>query len=400
MIKKIRTKFMIAAMGAVALVLALVLGLTNIINYKNTVEELDATLAILAENGGRFPQGPGQRPEFNIDINPETPFETRYFSVHLSEAGEVIDMDLENIAAIDSEEDAERIARWCRPINQGFYQNYRYIHSRTEQGVRIIFVDATRQIAQCRDFLLLSFSVALSGLLAVFVITYMLSNVIMRPIIRTQGNQRRFITNAGHDLKTPITIIDADAELLELEVGENEWLTDIRAQSRRLAALTEELIYLSKMEEDTKLAYIDFPISDMVEETTRSFAAPAKTKNRTITASITEGLSYTGDSGAIQKLISILLDNALKYSPEGSEITVSLKKRGRSVLLSVSNIAESLTREDTEHMFDRFYRSDSSRGSRGGFGIGLSVASAIVAAHKGRITAELDDKLLTITAIL
>ncbi len=397
MIKRIRTKFMIAAMFSVALVLTLVLGLTNVFNYRNAIKEVDATLEVLAQNGGRFPQMPDSHP--NLDMTPEMPFETRYFSVHLSDSAEVIEVDLTNIAAVDREE-AVRIAKRCRTIEKGFFFNYRYVHSETDEGVRIIFVDSTRQLEQCHSFMGLSFTIAALGLLAVFVITYLLSDVIMRPIIRNQSNQRRFITNAGHDLKTPITIIDADAELLELEVGENEWLTDIRAQSRRLASLTEELIYLSKMEEESKLSLIDFPISDVVEEASRSFASLAKTNNRHLSISIAPGLSYTGDSSAIQRLVSILLDNALKYSPEDSEISLTLKRRGRMTQLSVSNLAENLTPEDTERMFDRFYRSDRSRGSKGGFGIGLSVASAIVAAHRGRISAELESNLLTITAIL
>ena len=391
MIKRIRTKFMIAAMGAVALVLALVLGLTNFINFKHVMRDLDETLDMLAYYDGHFPQDPNRQP----DMTPETPYVTRYFSVTMSDDGKALDVDLTHIAAVDSA-GAVRMAKSCAKNDSGFYLQYRYLAADVSEGRRIIFLDAQHQLAQCGAFFGLSFSIAGAGLIAVFIITYLLSNVVMRPIIRTQNNQRRFITNAGHDLKTPITIIDADAELLEMELGSNEWVEDIKAQTKRLASLTEELIYLSRMEEEEPIKMIDFPLSDVVEESVKSFSAPAKTNGKTIVAKITPGITLHGDNSAVQRLLSILLDNALKYSPEGDEITVNLRRRGWQTILTVSNHAPELRREDTERMFDRFYRNDSSRGSSDGFGIGLSVAEAIVTAHKGRITAELEDGVLSI----
>ncbi len=391
MIKRVRTKFMLAAMGAVALVLALVLGLTNFVNFKHVRRDLDATLDMLAYHDGHFPQKPSGQP----DMTPETPYVTRYFSVTLAEDGKALDVDLTHIAAVD-ESSAVKMAKSCVKNDSGFYLQYRYLADDVSEGRRIIFLDAEHQLAQCGAFLGVSLSMAGAGLIAVFVITYLLSNVVMRPIVKTQNNQRRFITNAGHDLKTPITIIDADAELLKMELGDNEWVEDIKTQTKRLASLTEELIYLSRMEEEEPIKMIDFPLSDVVEESVKSFSAPAKTNGKTIVANITPGITLRGDNGAVQRLLSILLDNALKYSPEGDNITVNLRRRGWQSILIVSNHAPELRQEDTERMFDRFYRNDSSRGSSDGFGIGLSVAEAIVAAHRGRITAELEDGVLSI----
>ena len=334
-----------------------------------------------------------------MNITPKLPFETRYFSVLFSPDGKAAEVDVSKIAAVDDEE-AILLAESCLGKESGFKQEYRYATGRSDSGTRIVFVDASRQLDQCRVFLSLSLTMALSGLIAVLIMTYLLSNIIMRPIVTNQNNQRRFITDAGHDLKTPITIIDADAELLELELGDNEWLTDIRAQTKRMASLTEELIYLSKMEEPAGIAAIEFPLSDVVEETARSFAAVAKTGEKALSVDITKGLSLEGDSGAIQRLVSILLDNAIKYSPSGESIELTLKKRARTAVLNVSNVAKNLTKENAEKIFERFYRSDSSRDSKGGFGIGLSVAQAIVSAHKGRISAELEGEMLTITVAL
>ena len=204
----------------------------------------------------------------------------------------------------------------------------------------------------------------------------------------------------SHDIKTPITIIDADAELLEMEVGENEWLSDIKKQTSRLASLTSDLIYLSRTEERENMPHIDFPFSDLTEEVILSFYAPAKTKNIVINQTISPAIFYCGEEESIRKLVTILMDNAIKYSPEGEEIIVSLRKQGRSIILKISNKAENLSDESIDHMFDRFYRSDPARSSSGGFGIGLSVANAIVTSHRGRISAQKHGDILTIEVVL
>ena len=140
--------------------------------------------------------------------------------------------------------------------------------------------------------------------------------------------QRRFITDAGHELKTPLTIIGADLDLVELEMPNNEWLMDIRRQVKRLTALTQNLIYLSYMEEEkAPIQRIEFPISDVTEETAQSFLGPSKNQEKSLELDIQPMLSWTGDEGSIRQLLSILLDNALKYTPKGGQITVSLKKR-------------------------------------------------------------------------
>ena len=199
------------------------------------------------------------------------------------------------------------------------------------------------------------------------------------------------VTDAGHELKTPLTIIGADLDLVEPELEGNEWLQDIRCQVRRLAGLTQDLIYLSRMEEETApIQPIEFPLSDLTEEMAQSFQGLAKAHGKQLTLSIQPMLSYTGDEKAVRQLLSILLDNALKYTPEGGEITVSLSKEGRTLRLSVSNtIPQPMERETLDRLFDRFYRADQSRSSQtGGYGLGLSIAKSIVAAHRGKIWAE------------
>ena len=264
----------------------------------------------------------------------------------------------------------------------------------------MIFLDYGREMSSFRRFLYTSAGVSLGGLLAVFLLLLFVSGKIVKPFAETYQKQKQFITDAGHELKTPLTIIDADAQVLEMDLGENEWLSDIQAQTKRLAQLTNSMLQLARMEEQPQVKKIAFPLSDVVQETVETFGALAKTREKTLSIDIEPMLSLTGDEKAIRQLLSILLDNAVKYSDENGKISVSLKKYKNHIQISVYNTAQAIDRESLPHLFDRFYRTDASRNSRtGGYGLGLSIASSIVAAHKGKIWVETaDGKSLRITA--
>lgn len=153
------------------------------------------------------------------------------------------------------------------------------------------------------------------------------------------------------EIRKKLTIIDADAEVLEMDIGENEWLQDIKSQTNRLAQLTNSMILLSRMEEQPQVEKIEFPISDLAEEALETFQAFAKTHNKTISGQIEPMLSMTGDEKAIRQLITILLDNAVKYSADGGKIELSLKKQKNAIHLSVFNTVESISREELTHLF-------------------------------------------------
>ena len=221
----------------------------------------------------------------------------------------------------------------------------------------------------------------------------------VKPISDSYEKQRQFITNAGHDLKTPITVIDADTELAELELGQCEWLDDIRKQTRRLARLTGDLIYLSRMDEQPLLERAEIDFSALICEEADSFSAVAVSRQKDVVTKIAEGVSVFGNATELRKLVDLLIDNAVKYSTE-EVIGVTLERVGKHARLAVTNAAEGMTDEVASRMFDRFYRGDGARSSHGGFGIGLSIASAIVAAHKGRIAAATSGGMLTITVML
>ena len=336
-------------------------------------------------------------------MSPEMPYETRYFSVVLNDSGEAVSVDTGRIAAVDTGTAVEYAQDiWQTGTEQGFLYAYRYFVQNSSSGVRVIFLDCGRSLQTFRNFLLSSLAVSVAGLIAVFLLLILLSARIVKPVSESYEKQKRFITNAGHEIKTPLTIIDADAEILEMDCGENEWIRDIRAQTKRLASLTNDLIFLSRMEEGTShLQMLNLPFSDIVAETANSFQALAKTQQKTFRTNIAPMLTVCGDEKSLRQLVSILLDNAVKYTEINGKIDLALEKQGHQLRLSVTNTSGPMRREDLGRIFDRFYRLDESRNSQtGGYGIGLSIAQAIVNAHRGKITASSSDGYsLTITAV-
>ena len=262
-----------------------------------------------------------------------------------------------------------------------------------------VFLDCRKEVRSLYRLAGVSVAAMAVCVALVYLIVVRLSRRAMEPVVQSVQWQKQFITDAGHEIKTPLAIINADADVLELELDEgNEWVADIKKQTEHLTDLTNDLIYLARMEEsDRATAMIDFPLSDVVEEDVQSFQVVAKSQGKRVIGHIQPDIVFCGDEKAIRELIEILLDNAIKYSPEDTDIDVELKSQGKNVYLSVTNVSEvELTKDDLERLFERFYRADKSRNSRaGGTGIGLSIAKAVVEAHKGsiRVTREEDDRV-------
>lgn len=407
MIKTLRLKFIAVSMFSTITVLFIIVGSINILNYRNMIRDADDTLAILASNNGSFPRidrplGPNDKNSHIL--SPETPFEVRYFSVLLTDEGTAISVDTGKIAAIDAQTAihyAESV--WRSPGNKGFLSEYRYRKQSSDDGIRIIFLYCSRSLLSFRAFLFSSILVSILGILTVLLLVILLSKKVIKPLSDSYDKQRRFITDAGHELKTPLTIIDADLCVLEMEFGENEWTDDIRLQTKRLTKLTNDLVYLSRMEENKNhIAMIDFPISDVIAEAAQSFQSLVQIQKKQFRTEIEPMLSFYGDEKSVRQLIFILLDNALKYSDEKGEISLTVEKKGKNIHITVFNTTQSIPPENLSQLFERFYRSDQSRNSEtGGYGIGLSIARAIVLAHKGRITASSKDgRSLQILVIL
>ena len=421
MIGRLRRKFIITAMLSVTVVLAVLIAAINIFNYRKVIRDADNVLGILAENKGEFPidtmPDPGRKDQFGgpggmenghrDNMSPEMRFEARFFSIMLDESGNVISTDTGRIAAVDSSMAAglaESVFRSGK--TKGFLNGYRFKRSDAADSSLIVFYDCGRSLDNARSFLGISIIISAAGLLVVFALIAVSSKAVIRPAAEAYEKQKRFITDAGHELKTPLAVINADCDVLELEDdgSGNEWLAAIRKQTEKLTALTSDLIYLAKMEEGAKtdLVKIEFPLSDVVSEETESFRGIARSSGKTIETEIVPGISYTGDQKAVTHLVSILMDNALKYSPEGGKVLVALNRSGAKTVLAVTNdTVDAVTKDDMKHMFDRFYRTDRSRNSEtGGHGIGLSIAKGIAISHGGRIYASGSGNMITVTVEL
>lgn len=421
MIKNLRKRFIFAAMASTFGVLLVIMSILNVANYYRMVSRADETLTELGDNNGRFDSGDfvKKKPDITTDdglvndikakddmtqppdnpggkygdrFSPETPFQTRYFSV-VVENGEITSYNLDNIAAVDEEEANTYASEILKDgSNLGFTDIYRYKLVINDDGERIIFVDCRQELEAFRNTLIYSVGVSLIGFLVVFMLVLFWSKNIFKPVEESYEKQKRFITDASHEIKTPLTIIDANTEVIEMVSGESEWTRNTRDQVKRLTALTNQMVALSRLDENPEpREKAEFNLSDVAYEVIDHFTSLSEVKGKKINADIQNGIIYTGDENSIRQLISILVDNAMKYAVSSEAIDITLKRDGRKVRFTLRNLAEGMEEGDQRMLFERFYRPDSSRNSEtGGSGIGLSLAKSIVESHKGKITAKCD----------
>ena len=434
MIKNLRKRFIFAAMASTFGVLFVIMSILNVANYVRMVSRADDTLEELADNNGQFdsrdfmkelmpdhkdrqlPSNSGEsdenvtanqdeseniQPPANPDkkrgdkFSPETPFQTRYFSVVVSD-GMVVSYSLDNIAAVD-ESEAESYADQIidDDTDKGFIDIYRYMVTDCDDetgGSRIIFVDCRQEIESFKNTLVYSVGVSLLGFLAVFMLVLFWSKKIFKPVAESYEKQKRFITDASHEIKTPLTIIDANTEVIEMMNGESEWTQNTRDQVKRLTSLTNQMVALSRLDENPEPKEMtEFNLSDVAYEVIDHFVALSEVTGKKINMEIQDGITYKGDENSIRQLISILVDNAMKYAVQTESIDISLKRDGRKIRFMLRNLTDGMQEGAQDILFERFYRPDSSRNSEtGGSGIGLSLAKSIVEVHKGKITAKCD----------
>lgn len=400
MIKKLKIKLIFLCVGLLTVLLSMIVMTMNIINYRSVVHDADDLLDAISQKeiALHIGEGSGSNPES------ELPYDSSFFCVVTNENGEIISTDTSHMPRISTDtanDYAAEILSGRRTT--GFKKGFRYIKVTEGDKTIAVFLDCSAKLSTFKAFTSTSIFISILAIVVVAIIAILSADKLISPIAESYNKQKRFITDAGHEIKTPLTIINANVDVLAMEIGHNECLDDIVRQTKRLTSLTNDLVYLAKMEEGDALQKLEFPISEMVTEGAEQFAVLAESAGKKLKLAIQPNLSFSGDSKAINQLVTILMDNAMKYSKEASTVSVSLKKHSRSITLTVSNVtATSLSNVHLNKLFDRFYRTDKSRNSEtGGHGIGLSVAKAIVVAHGGKISASISkNNLFTITATL
>lgn len=407
MIKKLKKRFILIAMLAVSSVLLVLCLAVNAVNFASVNSQLTQTLEKISDNRGRLPsQEPEPLPEKNGQGgtpsdkpqdrgDKEAPFMTRYFVLEYDESGRLTKSDLRNIAAV-TEDDTDEYLKIAVAHGTGFgYKNgYKYLVTKTEDGQYMaVFLDCNKEIGTISTLAAISFGATVVCTALVYVIVVLCSRRAVDPVVKAYEKQKRFITDASHELKTPITVIATSLKVLEMDTGENKWIDKAKAQTEKLRDLVNSLVTLSRMdEEQSPLRFAEFDASGACGETANSFVDFALSQGHGLSVSIEPNVRYNGDEYAVRQLVSILLDNAVKYATDGTDIEFSMKKSKKGITVQTRNICDGIEKEELEKLFDRFYRPDKSRtSSTGGFGIGLSVARSIAEGHKGSIKAKSDD---------
>lgn len=396
MIGKIKRKLIIVIMTAVAVVLTIIFVAMNVMNYLHMAKSADDMLVLIAENNGTIPEYPQidiPKERLPEQLSRESAYQTRYFIVQYDKQDSVIDINLSHIASI-SYEDAEKYAAEVskRDSIAGYRGIYRYRIQPTDFGRIVIFLDCSMAMQTTTSMIFTSCGIALVSLLAIFLVIFIFSSRFIRPMVESVEKQKRFVTDAGHELKTPLAIINANVEVMELVDGSNEWLESIKNQVSRMDGLVKSMLRLARMEEGTidSVAAV-FDLSKVFNDITESFKVVAQQKNRNLRIHTQQNIKMSGDEEAIRNLISILVDNAIKYCSNDGKIETKLSLEGKNIKIRIRNTTDVKSNENLQRLFDRFYRPDDSRSREsGGFGIGLSMAKNIVEAHHGKITAQRD----------
>lgn len=401
MIKQLQKKFVLSSMLAITILLVTVIGGINVFNAVSSDKQTDKLLSTLAEveNSALTLMLPEVRSSWDIFSAVVTQDDTLgaiYFVVREDVFGKLRTVDTSHISSVSTEEAMQYIDQVSKIENgTGNLGRFKYMIMPTvgNLGKTYIFLDVTKQISNVWQVAFLSVGVGVLCWITMFLLTILLSKKAIKPIAANMERQKQFVTDAGHEIKTPLAIIMANTDAMELHYGENKYSKNIKNQVFRLKDLTQDLLALAKMEEDPEKKIIEkFCISVLVEDSISQFEQGMFVKGIKLQKSIQPEVSIVSDKEKVQRLVSILMDNATKYASEKGSIEIYLSIVNKQVQLVIANTAENLEKLEPQKMFDRFYRGDDARTQKsGGYGIGLSAAKAIVEALKGSISVQIKD---------
>lgn len=411
-IKKLRRKFILLSTATVTIIVVMALSLVTIIAYMRINAQIESFLLYISQNGGhitahRLP--PTNNWFDETDWTGDTPdfsYQIRYLSIIIDDNGLVKAIDIQNIAAFTEQEAIEYANKALKSQTfSGFFKkdraSYAYKITNTSNGDHLIVImDCTRDMAFVQDFIRDSIELGIACILLYIFILAILSKQAIKPFVRNMENQKRFITNAGHELKTPLAIISANTEAIELINGKSQWTEGILKQIRRLSNLINDLVMLSKMSEQStaKIILTNTNISEITTDISKSFLQMATDQEKTLIYQIKPQVFIKSENKCLYELINILVDNAVKYCDNNGTINIKLTSNKKQAYLTISNDYIDGQNLDFSRFFERFYREDSSHNSeKMGYGIGLSIAEELTKLLKGNIKVHYNNNKIIFT---
>ena len=387
MIRKLRLKFVAICMVLITAVLAVVL-LSVYFAMQRNIQDLSRQLLYRV-----IQQSASHRSEIAISLDRDRLVYLPYFTVDVWGATAYVTGgtygDLENTAELAA------ILKDCLGQNQreGVVQAYHLRYLRQDNGLyeKLAFADMSMEQAMLREMMGSYLVIGAAALLLLLGVAVLLSWWATRPVERAWRQPRQFLSDASHELKTPLTVILSNAEMLgasPLEERPARWADNIRSESRRMKSLVEQMLTLARADNMSPAAVFgEVSLSEIAEDCALAFEPVAFEAGKPLEYRLPERLLVPGDGEKLRQLVSILLDNAIKYGAPGGAVALSLEKRERQAVLAVSNPGE-IPAGQLPRLFERFYRADSSRGEQSGFGLGLSIAAAVAREHRGTLRAE------------
>lgn len=394
--KTLRLKFILFAMAAVTILL-LVLGLSiNGLAWFMFERQADAMMETLVESEGNFMRRPPQDDDaLPRDFRPpdmEIMRSARFFEVHISDSGEILFTNVEEIFYVSEDEAVEFTRKVLdKKMASGRIDRYKYAVKEMNDGKKVYFLDMTRENLTMRTLLIVSAVIAVISWLVVLLFVVLSSEKVVQPIVAGMEKQKRFITDAGHELKTPLAIIQSNNDANILLNGENKYSRNIKSQVVRLSDLTSDLLTLAKLDEGAAMTLGPVNVSDLVEEILPPYQDTAANRGLSMDSRIEKDITMHSHRESLVKLVSILMDNAIKYTDDGGDIRFDLKKEQNHVLIVEENSCAGHEAENPEQLFERFYRGDAARtqqNTSSGYGVGLSIAKMICENLGGTLTAE------------
>ena len=402
MIKVLQRRFIVTAMTAISVLLILLLGTINIINIVAVGKQVDAKLDMISQNEGNpdnIPMARGDMPPGEprgMKNDYDTFMSSNFFVVRFDRNGDIVYTDVSRISSV-SEQEAKDLAEKVYTQNElsGKIAGFEYMvrDSRMGIGKVAVFLDTSGDIYSYIRVLFLSAAIGMACWLFMLLFVILLSRRAIRPIAENIERQKQFVTNAGHEIKTPVAIIQSNTEAMELYNGENKWSKNIKEQTARLNELMKNLLTLARMDEGSDRRILsDCSLSQLLADGTECFRAVLELRGITLWTGIQPMVSLRADKEHITQLISVLMDNAVKYTNDNGNIFISLEENNKRIKLQFKNTCQQLPPVPPDKLFDRFYRADEARTQKnGGYGIGLSVAQSITETYKGRILAEYEN---------